>query len=357
MRNYLLSLLTLACLSSFSLTYAADQQALSFEQMIHHRIYSYAFSTDNLLKLAAYCEMKGEYDLTYDAMHMQFGGLGKIIFYPHHCVLRNYQGGIFHLDQGKPHPSGVEGINHALAALFEKIPLMGNYGAEEEKIQFVDSHIADKNFEPFDKLYLRHLLLKYGQWNETHAWVELRSQWLPEALRKGTEEMTPLLIRLYPSILRGYYVKIGGTVYVEQRHVDGRYATGESSKPNVTAFKSFLQKLFQQSIHFIKGTESQRLNRDIAFPSKAIEVEGTQPVFAHILRPKKKVSASKPKILRTAYDPNGWMVMVIQLLRSNHASIADPEILPYFKDQACFPQLYHLMNNEEREKVDRQMAK
>ncbi|MEL6135749.1 MAG: hypothetical protein AAFR59_20515, partial [Bacteroidota bacterium] len=64
-----------------------------------------------------------------------------------------------------------------------------------------------------------------------------------------------------------------------------------------------------------------------------------------------------PKVMRTAHDPNGWMIMVLNLLRSNRASIADPDILPYFKDADYFPRLYELMNAEERRRVDRQLKR
>jgi len=345
----------LACLAATATS--KPSEGFTLQKLINERIYAYPFSPDNLLRLAAYYEMKGIYNAEYDQMEFPFGGLGTVSIYKDRFFIRTYDQKVYHLKPDYPDPKLLGLVNDALRDLFEKIPLMGNYGCSSTQIAFVDQHLAGKNLEPFDKLYLRYILLKFGRLDKKRSKVEFRSSWLPEvdeeALNQAENQLirkhkTPLTIFLYPAVVRGYYEKIGGTVYVEEKEkLQGTYATGHTSKPNVAAFKLFLQKLFVQSIRYIADNENDRLDEKVKLDkdieSNSLASAGREGAAVKVV----KVEWKNP------YDKDSWMIMMLTILRQNNTSIGDPEIVKYFIDEPYFDRLYTYMTVEERRQVDR----
>ncbi len=117
-----------------------------------------------------------------------------------------------------------------------------------EKLAFVDRYLAKKNIEPYDKIFLRHILLKYGRLDSKLERIEFRSEWLSQQSRSfsGTgirKSPYPMWIKLDKTILRGCYLSSGGAVYVEDVDREVDYATGEEYNYNIAAFKSFLYRL------------------------------------------------------------------------------------------------------------------
>ncbi|MEL6843594.1 MAG: hypothetical protein AAFP02_10285, partial [Bacteroidota bacterium] len=124
------------------------------ENIINQHILSFPFSQDNHFRIAAYAEMKGEYSSKFQSLTMHFGGLGVLSVYPQNCLLRSPRG-VFHLDKLHSTPNQIEAINRELGLLFDQIILLGNHQAKPELVDFVDRHLAKKNIEPFDKIFLR----------------------------------------------------------------------------------------------------------------------------------------------------------------------------------------------------------
>lgn len=334
---------------------------LPLERLINERIYAYPFSSDNLLRLAAYYEMKGIYNAEYDQMEFRFGGLGTVSIFRDRFFIRTRDQKVYHLKPGYPDPELLGLVNEALRDLFEQIPLMGNYGAHPLMIDFVDRNLAGKNLEPFDKVYLRYILLKFGRYDRNGSKVEFHTSWLPEidhnAINNSENALirkhkTPLILYLYPAVIRGYYEKIGGTVFVEEKEkLIGSYATGHTSQPNVAAFKLFIQKLFVQSIRFIADDENDRLGEQVTLDndieSNSLTASGANPRAVKVV----KVEWTNP------YERDSWMIMMLTILRQNKTSIGDPEIIRYFVDEPYFERLYSYMTNGERDQVDRYLRR
>ena len=201
-------------------------------------------------------------------MTLEFGSIASLAFYERNCLLRTADNRVYHLDQSQNSTAQIYAMNSTLANIFERIILLSNHNSEQKLIQFVDKHLSRKNIEPFQKIFLRHILVRYGQFDEENNRIEFHTEWLPEKefTYKGPNDerlirkpIDPLLIKLDVSILRGYYLRSGGTVYVEDVRRDVNYATGEQYDPNVTAFKVFVQKLFVQTTQYIVREENNRI--------------------------------------------------------------------------------------------------
>ena len=82
---------------------------------------------------------------------------------------------------------GAEGLNEQLDDMFEKIILLGNAGASQEHVKFVDRSLARKNIEPFEKVYLRHILLKYGKFDLENQEVTFHTDWLTSPKHSNTK--------------------------------------------------------------------------------------------------------------------------------------------------------------------------
>lgn len=363
---HLLVFLLFSCLFS-SPTYAQQED---METLLNRVIHTYPFSIDNQFKLAAYAEMKGRYTPSDDALAISFGNLGTMTFYANNCLLRTEDQRIYHLNQTETDPQLIGIINERLDRLFEKIILLSNYHASIDLIEFVDKGLARKNIEPFDKIYLRHILLKYGSYHPEEGYVEFHSDLLPDqryTYRKPGDSslvqrhVSPVKIRLDRNILRGYYIRAGGTVYLENVDREVAYATGEELDPNVTAFKVFAQKLFIQSVQYITRKESERIEKShelegIAASEEAFHHSTFFPPETASKRPvAQKVSLKSNAAIEPLYHHFSWIPMMLGMLRTKGISVGNPEILVYFKDQPYFPDIYRQMTPKEQKQVDKQM--
>ncbi|MEL7338843.1 MAG: hypothetical protein AAGM67_00045 [Bacteroidota bacterium] len=345
------------------------------ESLINQQILSFPFSQDNHFRIAAYAEMKGEYSAQFQSMTMHFGSLGVLSVYPQNCLLRSPRG-VFHLDKLRSTPDQIEAINRELGLLFDQIILLGNHSAKPELVDFVDRHLARKNIEPFDKIFLRHILVKYGRFESNFKRVVFHSDWLPDTAytyrapgekRVVRRPINPLMVKLDENIVRGYYIRAGGTVYVEDVEREVFYATGEEYLYNVSAFKLFVQKLFVQTTHYIVKTERARLD--------LFEKERSKPTIREIIKKQEPQLAYSPdptavylpnterdrvkKLVKVdlrevdpLYHHENWIPMMLGLLRSRRINIGDPDIIKYFVGKPYFDKVYDQLTPEEKQRVD-----
>lgn len=351
--------------------------ANAVEDLINRVLSEYPLHPDNRFRLAAYAELKGQYSDAYQTLTLPFGELATFSFYPRNCLLRTSNLRVYHLEPALPQHGQAAAMNQALDDLFEGIPLLGNYGADSVKIAFVDRFLALKNIQPFDKIYLRHILIRYGQYDHANQRIEFRSEWLqadsllylaPGEAALVRKPADPLWVKLDKTILRGYYIYSGGTVYVEDVKRDVLYATGELSEPNVTAFKVFVQKLFVQTTQQIVGGEQERLNEMAALlredPQRPPAASGAvslapqprllPPSWDHPpVAPSATLVPDAPgqPALRPLYHPDNWVPMLIGILRSKGISLTDPELVRYLRTSPAFPRMLEMMTEEERRKA------
>ena len=381
-----------AILCAFLIHICSNSQGLSqdksFETLINQRLADYDLSPDNHFKLAAYTELKGKYSNSNNSLTLEFGSIASLSFYERNCLLRTADNRVYHLDQSRNSTAQVYAMNSTLANIFEKIILLSNHNSDQTLIEFVDKHLSRKNIEPFQKIFLRHILIKYGKFDEENKRVEFHTDWLPEKefTYKGPNDerlirkpIDPLLIKLDASILRGYYLRSGGTVYVEDVRRDVHYATGEQYDPNVTAFKIFVQKLFVQTTQYIVRQENKRIQE---YPNQPVittimQKGNAQPQYESdpdiwqspiglipnvqirktnaptLSFPTTKPTIRRQPAVKPLYDKYNWIPMMLGIMRSNNISIADKDVIEYFIDQPYFPILYEQLTAEEKKKVDR----
>ena len=366
----------LFCLSLFLgsfLFFTHGQSKHALEEVINHYIYAYPLSLSNQFRLATYAELKAKISYDERSILIPFGDLGTLTMYSGNCLLRTPDYQVFHLSLSDTSSSLAQAFNQKLNHIFESILLMSDDDADPDVMAFVDKHLARKNIEPFEKIYLRHILLRYGRYHPEKKYIELHSDWLPgnsyEYRKPGDLHMvrrqaSPLRIRLDEQILRGYYIKAGGTVFVEDLKGVRHFATGETYDYNVAAFKLFLQKLFVQSVQYIMKNESQRTYQQALLAQTVVkdpnEESEIQLVATTADRPPQIVStpassyqkSSVKSQIQPLYSPHDWMPMMLGILRANHINIGDPDIIRYFVGEAYFPKLYRLLLPEEKEKVD-----
>jgi len=348
------------------------QPASSLEKLINHYLQAYPFSPENAFRLATYLELKGDYDPEQEVMTVRFGDLGSMNFYESSCLLRAGRYGVYSLDGEHGRPVEVEAMNQALSALFEQIFLMGNAGLDRGIVRRVDRYLIKKNINPFDKILLHHILVRYGRYDSARDRIELHTDWFPDrdytyrahgeptAYRKPK---TPLYLKLERGRLRGYYLEAGGTVYAEDVDRAVLYATGEDQSPSTTAFKLFAQRLFTQSTLYLIRSEQRRLAKlelKTRLPDRFDA--GELPVLAGGDVGFRPASSSAPlpagyrrqqDSLDALYHPYHWVPMMLGMLRSEGVSVADPDILPYFMDADYFGFIYDLLTPAEQKAVDR----
>ena len=344
-----------------------------FEALINERLADYPLTPDNRHRLAAWSELKGDYLQESNSLVMHFGDMGKLEVYPDNFLLRTASNHVYHLDRRRTNPRDVAVMNETLRVMFEQISLLANHDAHPDLIYFVDEHLARKNLEPFEKLYLRHILIRFGKYNAALRQVEFRTDWLPvksyqyEAPgREGThfvnKPIDPLIIKLDEATVRGYYLSSGGTVYVEDVTRDVFYATGESYTPNVSAFKLFLQQLFTQTTTFVVKEEEARIQHyhtishekaddaPVAIATRSFQVPTASTDLA--LRGQEDgMSGIKP-----LYTPQDWMGKMLGTLRY-HNSLMDREVAGFLIHQPFFLQLYKHFSPEEKAYYDRMKRK
>ncbi|RMG62951.1 MAG: hypothetical protein D6722_18080 [Bacteroidetes bacterium] len=379
MKHFLLFLGLLSLLS----TRPAGAQTVynDLESLINDQISSYSLSFDNQFKLAAYTELKGDYSPEFNTLTLDFGALGQVAFYRNNLLFKTGNQ-VYHLNRGENGTVGAAAIDVKLEELFEQILLLGNQNADPRHIYFVDQHLARKNIEPFDKIFLRHILIAYGRYRPEEGYVEFHTDWLPGSTFEYRsphdsslvrKPISPLRIRLDPQILRGYYIRAGGTVYVENVDREVEYATGEIYSYNVAAFKLFLQKIFVQSVQYVVQEETQRLGqqgRTVAFvphnlpatelapPAPTFYADQGRPEAVHTIRPRPRVTISAKTAAAVAplYHPYSWIPMMLNILRNQKINIGDPDVICYFVDAPYFERIYAQLTDEERMRVDAYLA-
>jgi hypothetical protein len=356
------------------------------EALINQRLRAFPFQNDNLFRLAAYAEMKGDYSPRFKALSLHFGNLGMMNIYERSCLLRTPRG-VWHLEIDYNSPTQIQAMNQELARTFDQIILLGNEDGNPDLIDFVDRHLAKKNIEPFDKIFLRHLLVRYGRFDKTNNRVVFHTDWLPDSTfsyRSPRDQTTiqkpinPLMVKLDEHVVRGYYIKAGGTVYVEDVEREVLYATGEEYKFNVSAFKVFIQKLFVQTTHYVVAREQERLNqmqselaiRDVI---RKQEVQKAYAVsddasFVPRAQPQRMVSrggasaaprtpALKIKAVEPLYHKYNWIPMMLGILRQKGISVADPEIAHFLIGKPYFQRIYDQLTVQEKAGIDRIIKK
>lgn len=357
---------------------ATPGQPYPVESYLNQLLTTYPFSPDNRFKIAAYAELKGLFSDAPQGIYMQFGGLGELSVYQRNCLLKLPSGRVFHLDPLRSSPEEAAIMNNQLTALFDQVVLLGNHSATEDHIRFVDENLSRKNLEPFYKLFVRHILIKYGRYDRQFDRVEFDTNWLPEQYyaESGPEgdlvrkHVTRLILKLDRTILRGYYIESGGTVYVEDVKRKVFYATGEQYDYNITAFKLFAQNLFVQTAQTMAGQEEKRLSVLSQDGALVQDLVAANPTLSNTVRiapaVEKKVEYIRPNPNRTVmlsenvvkevqplYHPDAWIPLMLGDLRSRRVSIADPEVLPWLINQPFFPKLYQFLTPDERKAVDR----
>lgn len=371
MTNLLLAVGLCLCLFLSSSAFGqADQQEYQLEYLINQYMESYDFSPDNRFRLAAYSELKGYYDETIEGFFLPFGSLGSLSFYPNNCLLKTKGNRIFYLDPNQENSPQAQAFNAALSDVFEHIELLSNYGADEACIAFVNKWLSRKNMQPFDKVFTRHLFLKYGRYDEFRQRVEFHTDWLPtlaQTVNMGKkrglvqQHSSPLKLLLDSINLRGYYTQIGGYVYVQDVDRKIAYATGEEYTYNGSAFKVFIQKMLTQSAQYV--VEHKAVNVPPAAKKPRQYFASTHPAIAAsstrgMESPTGQGADNQSRAevinrIKPLYDHSSWIPMMLGLLRSNNISITDPDIIIYFIDQPFFPKLYGMLSREEQVLIDR----
>ncbi|MEO0585297.1 MAG: hypothetical protein AAF135_23995, partial [Bacteroidota bacterium] len=309
---------------------------------------------------------------------MDFGALGRLTIYQNNCLLRTADNRVFHLDKNNNTSAQVAAINERISELLDHIFLLGNHDADPFLIDFVDTHLARKNIEPFDKIYLRHILIQYGKFDQEHQRVEFHTDWLPEqtfAYRSSRDRsvvkkpINPMKIKLDKNILRGYFIWSGGTVYVEDVKRNIVYATGEQYNYNVAAFKLFLQEMFAQSTQYIVREERRRIQARYPEPEAAETQPSTKSAVYAVAEPiptamesatpaqntpvrTRTVKPVSQEDSRNMFNEFDWIPMMLGMLRAQDINIGDPDIIRYFIDEPYFPQLYEQLNKAEKRLVD-----
>ncbi|MEZ4772674.1 MAG: hypothetical protein R3D00_05770 [Bacteroidia bacterium] len=354
----------------------SNSNTISLEEVINDNVSSYPLTIDNRFKLAAYAELKGRYAASVQTLTLNFGGLGFLNFYEKNCLLRTGNNQVFSLNRHSSHVSDSIEMNRRLTEIFEKIILLGNHNADQEKIEFVDTYLAKKNIEPFEKVFLRHIFIKFGRYNAEKKMVMFHTDWLPERTfsYRGPDDkdlvkkhITPLKIVLSENVIRGYYIENDGTVFVENVDRPVFYATGEEYLFNVAAFKLFAQKLFVQSVQYISRAEAKRLESITSDPEQSnvitqmvtydskIEQQGKYVAGnmrqAYYSAPQTSQKAVTP--IQPLYHEYSWIPMMLGIMRSNNINIGDDYVIKYFIDEPYFDRIYPQLTREEKAKVDK----
>lgn len=332
--------LFITCYLTFVIPFSihANPTGKSLESFINEQVGTYPFSPDNRFKLSAYAEMKGRYSSETQAFVLDFAGLGSISFFEQNCLLKTHNQRLI-LKRYELNPIHAGVMNQALHDIFEQISLLGNHKASPAHIEFVNKWLARKNLEPFDKIYTRHILLRFGRYNPKAQHVEFHTDWIPERYGvKATnaadaalikKHINRLRIRLDSLGLRGYYVDAGGEVFVDDVDRSVIYATGEEYGYNVSAFKLFIQKLFIQSVQYVAQWDNNK---------------------------RKVVRKAKGMAAKPLYTHQSWIPMMLSLLRTNDINIGDPDVICYFVDEPYYSTIYEQMTVDERSLADHFVA-
>lgn len=370
-RGSLSLLLLLIIFPSFLRAQESPQESASLESVINRYVLTYGLSASNKFKLAAYTELKGRYDHESKAVVLDFGSLGYLSFYERNCLLRLPGNKIYSLDHYETGTPNAFEMDAQLHDMFERITMMSDGDADSAKIEFIDRNLAKKNLEPFDKLFIRHVLVHFGEFDPMLQEVVFESKDMPaeaasmkrEGGRVVKQPIVALKMKLDASILRGWYLNSGGTVFVENADRNVRFATGEEYDHNVAAFKIFGQKLFVQSVQFIAQYESSRLaklqevaptmNKMVTMDSEienshtfASNEERRQAMYERNWRRTQGMAA------QPLYTQYSWIPMMLNMLRNENVNIGDEDVICYFVHIDAFNVIYGQLLPLEKEKVN-----
>lgn len=345
---------------------------MDLETLINERFSDLPLTPDNRHRLAAWSELKGNFSATSNSLTLNFGDIGKLEVYPQNFLLRVGSRRVYHLDRRRMNQRDVAIMNETLRDIFEQISLLANHNADPELVYFVDEQLARKNIEPFSKLYLRHVLIKFGKFDRARRMVQFKTDWLPVTSFEyempgefGTQlvrkPIDPLLIKLDEATVRGYYLRSGGTVYVEDVERNVFYATGQGYSPNVSAFKIFLQQLFTQTTNYVVKEEEARI---IAYRQDQIRIQRQQrpatprvasassrSMFARGSSRGQSPQTDQAPVVKPLYAQNEWMGKMLGLLRLQDA-VTDRDVAEFLVEQPFFPELYKRLSQEEKDFYD-----
>ncbi|MEM7657214.1 MAG: hypothetical protein AAF399_13855 [Bacteroidota bacterium] len=328
----------------------AQSNPNSLEYVINTFLQTFDLDQPNQFRLGAYMEMKGRTSPDGRGMIMDFESLGKLSLYPENALLKTRDHKVFHLNKSYNSPVQREAFNEALHGIFESITLMGNANSDPRMLNFIDSHLAKKNLEPFDKIYLRHLLLNFGRLNVEEEMVEFQTDWVHDPSQVSTAiKDIQLSIRLDRNVLRGYYLANGGTVYVENVDRNVLFATSEEYDYNVTAFKVFLQKLFVQSVQLVVKKQSSIPQQGTLVAEAKTVGYDISPSYTY----EWTLDMESKAEVQPLYHSFSWIPMMLGILRKEGVNIGDSDIIPYFINEPYFPRIYAQLLPGERKKVDR----
>lgn len=382
--NYTVKLIPailILCLFSRPVMAQEDSYPLTLETVINEFMGAYPFSLDNRFKLSVYSELKGRYSDSLNMISMQFGNMGTMFFFQNNCLLKTNENRAYSLDRFDENGNKAFAMNQNMEDMFEGVMLLGNYGAEAEFMEFVDEGLMRKNIQPFHKVYLRHILLKYGKYDPRKRQVVFQSDWIPQEGNDYEDPRKGKLVRRHTSnlkmilddhTLRGFYEEIGGEVYVHNVDRNVVYASAEDfNYNNITAFKLFAQKLFIESIQYVVQSESIRI-KEMSQVSQVLmssaEYEAPELDMSSKLPPPAKPYEAKPatshkvvylntdETLAPLYHEYSWIPMMLTLLRHNQVNIGEPDVIRYFVDQPYFSRVYDQLNGDERDKVDQYLS-
>ena len=346
---------------------------MDLETLINERFSDLPLTPDNRHRLAAWSELKGNFSASSNSLTLNFGDIGKLEVYPQNFLLRVGSRRVYHLDRRRMNQRDVAIMNETLHDIFEQISLLANHDADPDLVYFVDEQLARKNIEPFSKLYLRHVLIKFGKFDPQRRMVQFKTDWLPVNSfeyempgEAGTtlvrKPIVPMLIKLDEATVCGYYLRSGGTVYVEDVERNVFYATGQGYSPNVSAFKIFLQQLFTQTTNYVVKEEeariieyrqNQRRPQQQARPSRPqIASVSSRSMFARGSSRGQSTQAEQAPAVKPLYPQDEWMGKMLGLLRLQNA-VTDPDVAEFLVKQSFFPELYKRLSEEEKGFYDR----
>lgn len=369
MRAFRFLLITGFFVSLMLPTQGYSMDIMDMEALINERFADLPLTPDNRHRLAAWSELKGDFSSTSDRLTLHFGKIGKLEVYPNNFLLRIGHRRIYHLDRRSMNDRDILIMNETLADVFEQISLLANHNADPELVYFVDEQLARKNIEPFAKVYLRHILIRFGRFDPIRRIVQFKTDWLPinsfeyevpgeNGSHFVRRPIDPLYIKLDESTVRGYYLRSGGTVYVEDVERNVFYATGHGYSPNVSAFKIFLQKLFTQTTTYVVREEEQRIveyqrhqHHAQRHERQRTSSETSRNMFSRgSTRAHHSRSGAGPSY-KPLYSQNEWMGKMLGLLRLQDA-VTDPDVAEFLVSQSFFSELYKQLNDREQDYYD-----
>ncbi|MDX2285958.1 MAG: hypothetical protein NW241_17450 [Bacteroidia bacterium] len=378
MLKYLLCFLSFCSCIVPSLHAQAPAGASPLEALINRCVGAYDLTPDNRLKLAAYCELKGQITEGPELITLSFGHLGLLTFFQRNLLLRMPGQQVYHLDRFRAGTAAGATVNRVLNGMFEQIFLLGNYESAVPMRSFIDREIARFNLEPFDKLYLRYLLVRFGVFDSVRQLVTFHTsamQAQPAARkaqgRGARPQDTHLQMRLEPGKLTGVSVATGAQFYLEAPDRRHWYVTGESYGANVTAFKSFLQKLFVLTLQIVSQSETRRLSgierggstvvKEMVTRETALPGDGSlAPVPYLAVTPWEQASAQTPVLAAPQaplYNSYNWIPMMLGMLRSRQVNIGDEDVICYFAGEEYFGRVYEQLLPQERSRADAYLRK